>query len=71
MQSFVPSVVNEVRPTGWNEPAGGYGSFRPERNRSCLGRRRTLRDGLSMLVQTFHRNGCEQNQNRGSSEAEA
>jgi hypothetical protein len=30
-----------------------------------------LRDGLLVFVPMFHRNGCEQNQNRGSSEAEA
>jgi hypothetical protein len=30
-----------------------------------------LRDGLLMLVPTFHGNRREQNQNRGSSEAEA
>ena len=71
MQSFVAGVVNEVRPTGRNEPAGRYGSFRPERSWSCLGRGRNLRDGLLVFVPTFHRNGCEQNQNRGSSEAEA
>jgi hypothetical protein len=71
MQSFVAGVVNDIAPTGRNERAGRYGSFRPERNRLCLGRRRTLRDGLLTLVPTFHGNRCEQNQNRGSSEAEA
>jgi hypothetical protein len=30
-----------------------------------------LRDGLLVFVPTFHGNGREQNQNRGSSEAEA
>jgi hypothetical protein len=29
-----------------------------------------LRDRLLTLVPAFHGNGCEQNQNRGSSEAE-
>jgi hypothetical protein len=36
-----------------------------------FGRRRIFRDGLLLVVPTFHRNGCEQNQNRGSSEAKA
>jgi hypothetical protein len=71
MQSFVAGVVNEIRPTGRNESAAECGSFRPERSRPRLGRRRTLRDGLLVLVPTFHGNRCEQNQNRGSSEAEA
>jgi hypothetical protein len=71
MQSFVAGVVNDIAPTGRNEPAGRYGSFRPERNRLCLGRRRTLRDRLLTLVPTFRGYRCEQNQNRGSSEAEA
>jgi hypothetical protein len=30
-----------------------------------------LRDGLLLVVPMFHRNSCEQNQNRGSSEAKA
>jgi hypothetical protein len=30
-----------------------------------------LRDRLLTLVPTFHGNRCEENQNRGSSEAEA
>jgi len=70
MQSFVVGVVNEVRPTGRNEPARRCGSFRPERSWLCLGRSGTLGDGLLVILPTFHGNGCEQNQNRGSSEAE-
>jgi hypothetical protein len=70
MQSFVAGVVNDIAATGRNELAGRYGSFRPEGNRLCFGRRRTLRDRLLTLVLAFHGDGCEQNQNRGSSEAE-
>jgi hypothetical protein len=71
MQSFVAGVVNEIRTTGRNKLAGGCGSFRPERNRSCFGRSRILRDGFLALLATFHRHHREQNQNRSSSEAEA
>jgi hypothetical protein len=71
MQSFVAGVVNEIRTTRRKELAGGSGSFRPERNQSCFGRSRILRDGLLVLLPTFHRHHREQNQNRGSSEAKS
>jgi hypothetical protein len=71
MQTFIPRVINNVDPTGRNELAGRYRSFRPERSWSGFGRRRTLRDGLLLVVPALHRNGREQNQNRGSGEAKA
>jgi hypothetical protein len=45
--------------------------LRPERNRSGFGRRRTLRDGLLMLVSTFYHNAREQNKTGGSSKPNA
>src|SRR5437016_13358304 len=71
MQSFVAGIINNISPTRRNESAGGCRSFPPERNRFCLGRRRSLREGLLPLVPTLHRDYREQNQNSSSSEAKA